>query len=133
LNSSSAKESTYVDGDRKDGNLKRERGEEKREREREFHTLPLMASNLKLSVQEALASTTLRLSSSNASNIETRRPGQLLSENTFIRNPFSRVSTVTCAIICSKKENSEKINKLKPLLFHLQIHQTKRQNRYRGE
>lgn len=56
----------------------------------------LTASRRKLSEQETLASSTSRPNSSNASSIDTSKPGQFFSENTFIRNPFSRVSTFTC-------------------------------------
>lgn len=59
-------------------------------------TSPPIASSRKLSEQETLASNTLRPSSSKASNMDTSRPGQLLSEITFTWNPFCRVSTVTC-------------------------------------
>lgn len=58
------------------------------------------ASRRKLSVQETVASWTLRPKFSKASTIETSKPGQLFSENTLIKNPFSRVSTVTCWSIC---------------------------------
>lgn len=59
-------------------------------------TSPPTACKLKLSSQETLASRTLRPNSSKASKTETSKPGQLFSDSTFIRNPFSRVSTVTC-------------------------------------
>jgi hypothetical protein len=56
---------------------------------------PPTASRRKVSSQDAVASSTLRPSSSKASRIETSNPGQLLSENTLMRNPCPRVSTVT--------------------------------------
>lgn len=59
-------------------------------------TSPPTACNWKISEQETLASSTSRPSSSNASSIETSKPGQFFSENTLIRKPLSRVSTVTC-------------------------------------
>lgn len=58
----------------------------------------LTASRRKQSEQETLASDNSRPSSSKASNMKTSKPGQFLSENTFIMNPFSRVSTVTCKV-----------------------------------
>lgn len=63
-------------------------------------TSPPRASNLKLSIQETLASDTVRPSSSKAPNIGTSNPGQVLSECMFTRNPFSRVSTATCIRKC---------------------------------
>lgn len=59
-------------------------------------TSPPTASRQKVSVQEALASSTLRPNSSKASRIETSNPGHLFSENTLMRKPLFRVSTVTC-------------------------------------
>uniref|UniRef100_A0A0A9DH45 Uncharacterized protein n=1 Tax=Arundo donax TaxID=35708 RepID=A0A0A9DH45_ARUDO len=57
---------------------------------------PPTASGQKVPAQDAVASSTLRPSSSNASRIETSSPGQVLSENTLTRNPpCPRVSTVT--------------------------------------
>lgn len=61
-------------------------------------TSPPTASRRNVSVQEALASITSSPSSSKASSIETSNPGELLSENTLMRNPLSRVSTVTCLV-----------------------------------
>lgn len=65
-------------------------------------TFPPTAWNRNVSVQVALASSTLRLISSNDSNIETNRPGQLFAEKTSITKPFSVVSTVTC--LCSSRK-----------------------------
>ena len=65
-------------------------------------TSPPTAWNRKVSVQETLASNTVSPISSKASSMETSKPGQLFAENTFMRNPFSRVSTVTCTSPCGK-------------------------------
>lgn len=75
------------------------------------------ASRRNVSVQEALASITSSPSSSKASSIETSNPGELLSENTLMRNPLSRVSTVTCLInhdldLSKRCENIIKLAKL---------------------
>lgn len=67
-----------------------------------------MASKLKFSEHEILASCTLSLSSSKASSMETSRPGQLLSEYTFMRKPLSSVSTLTsCKHIQPSPTSSE--------------------------
>ena len=60
-----------------------------------YLTSPPTASSWKLSSQETLASSTSSPSSSKASSIATSIPGQFLSENTLMRKPLSRVSTVT--------------------------------------